>query len=93
MNKFRSRRASRQIEDQSIPNNDDSEFLASKTEPGVEPIGQNNLDGIIEEDISSLHSSNSRLSPDTMKPIYDDCDGNAFDNRKSNGKFPGLWHY
>ena len=93
MNKFRSRRASRQIEDQSIPNNDDSEFLASKTEPGVEPKGQNDLNGIIEEDISSLHSSNSRLSPDTMEPIYDDCDGDAFDNRKSNGKFPWFWHY
>ena len=87
MNKFRSRRASRQIEDQSIPNNDDSEFLASKTEV------QNYLNGIIEEDISSLHSSNSRLSPDTIEPIYDDCDGDAFDNTKSNDKFPWLCQY
>ena len=88
MKKFRSRRASRHIEDQSIPNNDDPESIVEKTEAYVDPKGQSDLEGIREEDISSIHSSNSRLSPDAMEPIYDDYNKDAFENTKGNCKFP-----
>ena len=64
-----------------------------KTEAYVDPKGQSDLEGIREEDISSIHSSNSRLSPDAMEPIYDDYNEDAFKNRKGNSKFPWLCHY